>query len=96
MKCKTLTAATGAALVLTAALLSGSTITVLAQNAKKTAVQKAHAKPTKTAGEVKYKAQCGMVYSAADAKKYHNICPMDHKPLTKIASSTAVHHPSSH
>lgn len=36
---------------------------------------------------VKYKAQCGMVYSAADAKKYHYICPMDHKPLKKIMVS---------
>ncbi len=33
---------------------------------------------------VVYKAHCGMVYSAADAKKYHYICPMDHKPLTKM------------
>ena len=43
------------------------------------------AKPKKTA-EVKYKAACGMIYSAADAKKYHYICPMDHKPLVKIAA----------
>lgn len=33
---------------------------------------------------VVYKAHCGMTYSAADAKKYHYICPMDHKPLTKV------------
>ncbi len=36
------------------------------------------------AGEVRYKAQCGMTYSAAEAKKLHYVCPMDHKPLTKI------------
>lgn len=41
------------------------------------------AKSTKTV-EVRYKAHCGMIYSAADAKKYHYVCPMDHKPLTKI------------
>ena len=38
---------------------------------------------------VEYKAACGMVYSAADAKKYHYICPMDHKPLIKIVSGKA-------
>jgi hypothetical protein len=31
-----------------------------------------------------------MIYSAADAKKYHYICPMDHKPLTKIVSAKAA------
>ena len=36
---------------------------------------------------VKYKAQCGMIYSAADAKKYHYICPMDHKPMKKIVTT---------
>ena len=41
----------------------------------------------KPATVVKYKAQCGMVYSAADAKKDHYICPMDHKPLKKIVVS---------
>lgn len=34
---------------------------------------------------VEYKAACGMVYSAADAKKYHYICPMDHSKLVPIA-----------
>ena len=42
----------------------------------------------KSADAVKYKAHCGMIYSAADAKKYHYVCPMDHKPLTKIASGS--------
>ena len=41
-------------------------------------------KTKKAVKEVKYKAQCGMIYSASDAKKYHYICPMDHKPLKKI------------
>jgi hypothetical protein len=44
------------------------------------------AKSKKPAAEVKYKAHCGMIYSAAEAKKYHYICPMDHKPLVKITS----------
>ena len=35
--------------------------------------------------EVKYKAACGAIYSSAEAKKYHYVCPMDHKPLKKIA-----------
>ena len=48
-------------------------------------------KPKKPAVEVKYKAQCGMIYSAADAKKNHYICPMDHKPLTKMAGSKSGH-----
>ena len=47
------------------------------------------ASPRKGAGAVKYKAHCGMVYSAADAKKYHYVCPMDHKPLVKMTSNTA-------
>ena len=38
----------------------------------------------KTATQVKYKAACGMIYSAADAKEYRYICPMDKKPLKKI------------
>ena len=51
------------------------------------AAPKAHpAKSGHSAGEVKYRAHCGMIYSAADAKKYHYICPMDHKPLVKITS----------
>jgi len=38
--------------------------------------------------KVMYKAHCGKMYSAADAKKYHYKCPMDHKPLVKMASTT--------
>lgn len=41
----------------------------------------------KTVADAKFKAHCGMIYSAADAKKYHYICPMNHKPLTKIAAN---------
>ena len=48
----------------------------------------AQASHKKNAGAVKYKAHCGMVYSAADAKKYHYVCPMDHKPLVKMTSAT--------
>lgn len=48
----------------------------------------AHAKPThkavKTAAPTQYRAVCGMVYSAADAKKDHYICPMDGKKMTAI------------
>ena len=44
------------------------------------------AQPAKHRKTVKYRAHCGMFYSAADAKKYHYICPVDHKPLTKITS----------
>ena len=43
----------------------------------------------KNADAVKYKAHCGMTYSAADAKKYHYVCPMDHKPLVKMASGAS-------
>jgi hypothetical protein len=63
---------------------------VLAQGTNKSMGQKPQTKQTKTASEVKYKAHCGMIYSAADAKKYHYICPMDHKPLTKIVSAKAA------
>ncbi len=35
-------------------------------------------------GKVKYRAHCGMIYTADEAKKYHYICPMDHLPLVKI------------
>ena len=41
---------------------------------------------TKKPAVVTYKAHCGMVYSAADAKKNHYICPMDHKPLMKMTA----------
>jgi len=39
------------------------------------------------AGKVRYKAACGMTYSAAEAKKNNYICPMDKKPLTKIVAA---------
>ena len=56
--------------------------------AKKTTTKMTKAKAKNATAEVKYKAQCGMIYSAADAKKNHYICPMDHKPLVKMASAT--------
>ena len=31
-----------------------------------------------------YRAQCGMMYTAAEAKKDHYICPMDHKKMTPV------------
>ena len=46
--------------------------------------QAAKPKTKKPSVEVKYKAECGMVYSAAEAKKNKYICPMDKKPLKKI------------
>ena len=42
------------------------------------------AQTKKHADTVTYKAHCGMIYSAADAKKNHYVCPMDHKPLMKM------------
>jgi hypothetical protein len=33
---------------------------------------------------VSYKAACGMTYSAADAKKYHYLCPMDNSKLVAM------------
>ena len=69
------------ALCLTLTLTSAITFAVNAQStAKKPAAKK-------VLTEVKHKAHCGMVYSAANAKKYHYVCPMDHKPLTKIAAN---------
>lgn len=44
------------------------------------------AQTKKPAAAVTYKAHCGMIYSAADAKKNHYICPMDHKPLMKMTA----------
>jgi hypothetical protein len=41
-------------------------------------------KSKKPAMMTMYKAHCGMMYSAAEAKKNHYICPMDHKSLTKV------------
>ena len=65
---------------LTALLMSAS---LTGSAAPKTA---ARAKTKPAASEVKYRAHCGMIYSAVEAKKYHYICPMDHKPLVKITS----------
>ena len=36
---------------------------------------------------VRYKAACGMTYSAADAKKYHYVCPMDKSKLVPIKAA---------
>lgn len=83
MKLNTMIPSLGAALVLASTLLGLNATTALAQNGKKTD-KKPSAKHSKTVSEVKYKAHCGMIYSAADAKKNHYICPMDHKPLTKM------------
>ena len=68
-------------LLMTMALLGTNAPNLLAQTAPK--------KPkTKTAvSAVKYKAHCGMIYSAAEAKKNHYVCPMDHKPLVKMTSA---------
>ncbi len=52
------------------------------------AIPGALAGPKKPVPAVKYKAHCGMIYSAADAKKNHYICPMDHKPLVKMTGNT--------
>ena len=48
----------------------------------------APARSKQPTAEVKYRAHCGMIYSAAEAKKYHYICPMDHKPLVKITAGS--------
>ena len=46
---------------------------------------KAGAKPAaKKPAAVMYKAACGMTYTAAQAKKYNYVCPMDKKRLVKI------------
>jgi hypothetical protein len=66
---------------LTALLLSGS---LTGFGAPKTKPKPHVAK--KPAVEVKYKAKCGMIYTAAEAKKNRYICPMDKKPLTKMIS----------
>lgn len=68
------------ALIVTVSLFS----TVLSSEAQTATKKGAH---TKTAGVVQYKAHCGMIYSAADAKKNHYICPMDHKPLVKMVAA---------
>jgi hypothetical protein len=37
---------------------------------------------------VRYKASgCGMIYSAADAKKYNYVCPMDHSKLVPVKAA---------
>ena len=41
-----------------------------------------------------YRAQCGMTYTAAEAKKDHYICPMDHKKMLPMALPKAA--PASH
>lgn len=69
---------------LTAALFGAGVQVSSAQTTKK-AHTKTKSKTTTTL--VKYKAKCGMVYSAADAKKNHYVCPMDHKPLVKMTSA---------
>src|SRR5436190_1588030 len=76
-------------------LLTGGTLLGLAGPSAaqhSTPAHKTDTKKTTKHEEVKYKAHCGMIYSAADAKKYHYICPMDHKPLTKITTSTGTKH----
>ena len=75
-------------LVFTSVLL-GSTARLEAQHGNDHS--KNHSKKAmKTVGVVKYKAHCGMVYSAAEAKKNRYICPMDHKPLKKIVDYKPV------
>ena len=41
----------------------------------------------KTPAPTQYRAQCGMIYSAAEAKKDHYVCPMDGQKMTAIKSS---------
>ena len=48
-----------------------------------------HKPAKKQAAKVMYKAQCGMMYTEAEAKKYHFICPMDKKPLKKVVVKPA-------
>jgi hypothetical protein len=55
-----------------------------------------HAAPSKKTAAttapapMQYRAQCGMVYSAAEAKKDHYICPMDGKQMTAIKPSAGT------
>jgi hypothetical protein len=79
--------ASAAVALLTAVLIGTATAPTLAQDMKMPAGQKMDMKPSKPISGLKYKAHCGKIYSAADAKKYHYICPMDHKKLTKIVAS---------
>ena len=59
----------------------------------------AHATPARKAAKspapTQYRAVCGMIYSAAEAKKDHYICPMDGKKMIAIpaASEPAAHKP---
>jgi hypothetical protein len=84
------------ALSLTAALLNAAPSSVSAQTPHGKTAHKTTkpAKTKKTVSEVKYKAQCGMIYSAADAKKNRYVCPMDHQPLVKVTTKvkTSQHH----
>ncbi len=78
---------------LLALIASGSLLGVTLQaNAQTNTKKPAHTKPAKATAAVTYKAHCGMVYSAADAKKNHYICPMDHKPLVKMAAADKSAH----
>ena len=45
---------------------------------------KTHAKVKNPAAPVMYKARCVMTYTAAQAKKYGYVCPMDKQPLVEI------------
>jgi YHS domain-containing protein len=40
------------------------------------------------AAPTQYRAHCGMIYSAAEAKKDHYICPMDHMKMVPIESAS--------
>ena len=61
---------------LSALFLSAS----MAGFAAKTGAKPAAKKPA----AVMYKAACGMTYTAAQAKKYNYVCPMDKKRLVKV------------
>ncbi len=39
---------------------------------------------------VQYKAHCGLVYTASFAAAHHYVCPMDHLPLTRMASAASA------
>ena len=69
--------------------LLGASLQMEAQSDTKKPI---HTKSAKSMSAVTYKAHCGMVYSATDAKKYHYICPMDHKPLVKMTSTNKSGH----
>lgn len=75
---------TGFTQLLTSIVLGMIFIPAMAQDTMKPMDKTSKTQKSKTVTMVKYKAHCGMFYSVADAKKYHYICPMDHKKLTKI------------